>query len=82
VVRAIKAAQRLGFTLSEIQELLSSSRRGRAHKDDLHRRAHSKMMEVERRIAELEQIRHSLQAALTANCDSLTECSCGWTSTS
>jgi hypothetical protein len=40
------------------------------------------MMEVERRIADLEQIRHSLRAPLTANRNSLTECSCGWTSTS
>jgi DNA-binding transcriptional MerR regulator len=80
VVRAIKAAQRLGFTLNEIHELLSLSRRGRANTDDLHLRAHAKMMEVERRIADLEQVRHSLRAALTANCTSLIDCSCGWTS--
>ena len=82
VVCAIKAAQRLGFTLSKIQEVLSLSRRGRAASDDLHLRAHAKMMEIERRIADLEQIRAGLRAALTANCNSLTDCSCGWTSSS
>jgi hypothetical protein len=39
-----------------------------------------KMMEVERSIADLEQLRHSLQTALTSNCNSLTESFCGWTS--
>jgi hypothetical protein len=36
---------------------------GGANKDDLHLRAYAKMMEVERRIADLEQIRHGLRAA-------------------
>lgn len=76
VVRAIKGAQRLGFTLKEIQELLDLSQRGRSS-DDIHRRAHAKMVEVESKIAELERVRLSLRAALDANCDSLTDCSCG-----
>ncbi len=79
IVRAIKGAQRLGFTLNEIQELLVISKRGRS-RDDLHRHAQAKLIEVESRIAKLEQIRLSLRAALAAGCDSLTDCSCGWTS--
>ena len=77
-IRAIKAAQRLGFTLNEIHELLALSDRGRMP-SEVHRRAHAKLLEVESRIADLEQIHSTLQRALTANCDSLTDCSCGWT---
>jgi DNA-binding transcriptional MerR regulator len=79
VVRAIKGAQRLGFTPKEIQELRDPSKRARSG-DDIHRRAHAKMVEVESKIAELERVRLSLQAARDAKCDSLTDCSCGRTS--
>lgn len=75
-IRAIKAAQRLGFTLNEIQELLLLSERGRMP-TEMHRHAHAKLLEVETRIAELVHIRSMLQRALTANCSSLTDCTCG-----
>jgi DNA-binding transcriptional MerR regulator len=80
-IRAIKAAQRLGFTLNEIQELLSLSDRGRIP-GEVHRRAHAKLLEVESRIADLEYIRSTLQRALAAQCESVTECACGWTAQS
>ncbi len=67
VLRVIKAAQRLGFTLDEVAELL-----------DVHAglaaRATSKLAEVEARIADLTVVRDTLRAALDAGCDDLVEC--------
>jgi DNA-binding transcriptional MerR regulator len=76
LVNCIKGAQRLGFTLTEIQELLvlAGHRRGT---DELHRRAQAKLVEIDDRIADLRQIRRNLEAVLDARCESLTECSCG-----
>jgi DNA-binding transcriptional MerR regulator len=76
LLRCIKGAQRLGFTLTEIEELLAlaAHRRGT---DELHRRAQIKLDEIEARIADLEQIRENLLAVLAARCDALTNCSCG-----
>jgi DNA-binding transcriptional MerR regulator len=80
-IRAIKAAQRLGFTLNEIQELLSFSDQV-ACLPRFTDRAHAKLFEVESPNADLEHVRSTLHRALTAQCDSLTECSCGWTAQS
>jgi DNA-binding transcriptional MerR regulator len=76
LVRTIKATQRLGFTLAEIQELfaLSEHRRGA---DELHRRAAAKVAEIDARIGQLQRVRQALLAVLAAECDSLTDCSCG-----
>ena len=75
-VRVIKAAQRLGFTLGEVAELLDAGRHRHGQRPDagLHQRAGSKLAEVEARIADLEVIRGSLRAALDAGCDDLVEC--------
>ncbi|HEU4541275.1 MAG TPA: MerR family transcriptional regulator [Jiangellaceae bacterium] len=76
-VRVIKAAQRLGFTLAEVAELLDAGRHqhGQADADaSLQRRARTKLVEVEERIADLEVIRETLRAALAAGCDDLIEC--------
>lgn len=72
-VRIIKAAQRLGFTLEEVAELIEvGSRRG----DDsgLQARAQTKLLEIEVRMADLETIRDNLRAAIEAGCDDLHEC--------
>ena len=76
LLRTIKAVQRLGFTLAEIEELLTLSehRRGTG---ELHRRAQAKVAEIDARIDHLTQVRQTLLAAMTADCDSLTDCSCG-----
>jgi len=76
LLRTIKAAQRLGFTLAEIEELLdlSEHRRGTG---ELHRRAGAKVAEVDAKIAQLTRVRQALLAVLDADCDSLTDCSCG-----
>jgi DNA-binding transcriptional MerR regulator len=75
-VKIIKAAQRLGFTLAEIQELfdLSAHRRGTV---ELHDRARAKIDEIDGRIARLEAMRADLRAVVAAECDSLSDCSCG-----
>ncbi len=72
-LRVVKAAQRLGFTLDEVRELLDA---GRAHGRDarLQVQAREKLVEVEARIADLATIRDNLAAALAMGCDDLLEC--------
>jgi DNA-binding transcriptional MerR regulator len=72
-LRVIKAAQRLGFTLDEVADLLRVSRR-RGRDSVLQVRAREKVAEVEQRIADLTTIRDNLAAALAMGCDDLHEC--------
>jgi DNA-binding transcriptional MerR regulator len=72
----VKAAQRLGFTLEEVAELLDTGRRRRHPTPDLQARAREKIAEVERRIADLQRIRDGLLQVVAARCDSLTHCTC------
>jgi DNA-binding transcriptional MerR regulator len=85
VLRVIKAAQRLGFTLEEVAELLDVGRHHhghqrtsprRRHTEDagLQQRARAKLAEVEERISDLTTIRDTLIAALDAGCDDLVAC--------
>ncbi len=76
LVRVIKAAQQLGFTLAEIDELieLSAHRRGTS---ELRARATTKIAEIDGKLAHLHAIRDALANVVTADCDSLTHCSCG-----
>ena len=72
-LRIIKAAQRLGFTLAEVADLLEvGKRRGRT--PGLQDRAREKLAEVELRMADLETIRANLVAAIDAGCDDLHVC--------
>jgi DNA-binding transcriptional MerR regulator len=79
VLRVIKAAQRLGFALDEVADLLEVGRhhhrrtRGRADAG-LQARAQAKLAEVEDRIADLVTIRDNLRAAVDAGCEDLIEC--------
>ncbi|HEY7488406.1 MAG TPA: MerR family transcriptional regulator [Streptosporangiaceae bacterium] len=77
LLRVIKAAQRLGFTLDEVADLLAAARgpHGRV-RDRLDKRATAKLAEVEARIADLYIIRDRLRAVLASECASLTECTC------
>jgi MerR family transcriptional regulator, mercuric resistance operon regulatory protein len=75
VLRVIKAAQRLGFSLQEVADLIDvGTHRHRRRHDGLHAQAQQKLAEVDARIADLTVIRETLQAALDAGCDDLITC--------
>lgn len=76
VLRVIKAAQRLGFTLDEVADLLELGRHrhGKLVDAGLQQRAREKLLEVEERITDLEAIRDNLSAAIDAGCDDLVAC--------
>jgi DNA-binding transcriptional MerR regulator len=76
VLRVIKTAQRLGFTLDDVAELvhLGAHRHGRRPDTSLQRRAAAKLTEIEAKIADLQVIAATLRAALDAGCDDLTTC--------
>jgi MerR family transcriptional regulator, mercuric resistance operon regulatory protein len=71
----IKAAQRLGFTLTEVAELIDAGRR-RHPASDLRQRAIDKIGEIDAKIADLQVIRSALTQMVDARCDSLTNCTC------
>ncbi|MEV6299241.1 MerR family transcriptional regulator [Actinoplanes sp. NPDC051861] len=75
LLNVIKAAQRLGFTLGEVAELLDTGRR-RHPSADLRRRAIDKIAEIDQKIADLTAIRTTLTEVVDARCDSLTNCTC------
>lgn len=72
-LRVIKAAQRLGFTLGEVADLIEAGRR-RGRSPGLQARAADKLAEVEARLADLSLIKANLEAAIAAGCDDLHEC--------
>ncbi|MGA8112943.1 MAG: MerR family transcriptional regulator [Actinocatenispora sp.] len=74
-LRVIKAAQRLGFTLEEVAELLEAGRHRHGRPvAGLQERAAVKLTEVDAKIADLTSIRTALVAAVEAGCDDLTVC--------
>lgn len=74
-LRVIKAAQRLGFTLEEVAELLEAGRHRHGRPvPGLQPRAAAKLAEVDAKIADLTTIRTALAAAVEAGCDDLTVC--------
>lgn len=76
VLRVIKTAQRLGFSLDEIAELLQPDRSWHHGGPDagLRGRLAGKLAEVEAKIADLTVTAHTLRAALETGCEDLTEC--------
>jgi DNA-binding transcriptional MerR regulator len=75
LLTVIKAAQRLGFTLDEVADLLDTGRR-RHPSADLRQRAIGKIAEIDAKIADLAAIRATLTEVVDARCDSLTNCTC------
>ncbi|WP_040840624.1 MerR family transcriptional regulator [Nocardia brevicatena] len=76
VLRVIKAAQRLGFTLDEVADLLTATGLGQPRaKAGLQARAAVKLAEVDAKLTELTLVRDTLRAALAAGCDDLVVCS-------
>jgi DNA-binding transcriptional MerR regulator len=77
VLRVIKAAQRLGFTLDEAADLLDAGRHRhgrRTEQPGLQARARAKLAQVETKITDLQVIAGTLRAALDAGCDDLVAC--------
>ena len=77
ILRVIKAAQRLGFTLDEVADLLEAGRHDhhrRRPDANLAGRAREKLVEVEERIADLQVIATTLRSTVDAGCDDLVEC--------
>lgn len=75
-LRFIRRAQELGFSLTEIRELLSLRSSRTATSRDIRKRAEAKIADVETKIKSLEAIRKALRK-LTDTCDGcspLTEC--------
>lgn len=76
VLRVIKAAQGLGFTLDEVADLLDAGQHRHGLNPDagLRVRARTKLAEVEAKIADLQVIADTLRAAVDVGCDDLVEC--------
>jgi DNA-binding transcriptional MerR regulator len=76
LLRTIKTAQRLGFTLDETSELLRAGRHveGHRHGRGVHGLAAIKLAEVEAKIADLAVIRDVLRRAIDAGCEDLSAC--------
>jgi MerR family mercuric resistance operon transcriptional regulator len=75
VLRVIKAAQRLGFTLDEVADLLDAGRHRHGRPDSgLRSRAQDKLAEVQAKIADLQVIAGTLRSAVDAGCDDLMAC--------
>jgi DNA-binding transcriptional MerR regulator len=75
LIGVIKDAQRLGFTLEEIADLLEASQH-RHRTADLRQRAAGKVAEIDRKVAHLAAIRAALTEVISAACDSPTDCTC------
>jgi DNA-binding transcriptional MerR regulator len=76
MLRVIKTAQRLGFTLDEVADLLKFGRDRRPRRSDsgLRARAAGKLAEIEAKISDLQVIEATLRSAIDAGCDDLTAC--------
>ena len=73
-LRIIKVAQRLGFTLDEVAELLEAGKHHHGAGAGLLARTEAKIAEVDQKIADLNVISASLVAAQEAGCDDLAQC--------
>jgi DNA-binding transcriptional MerR regulator len=75
-VKAVKEAQGLGFTLSEIAEHARLTRGGDAQ-EPIRVRLAQKIDEVDAKLASLQRVREELARVLGCACDSLDHCTCG-----
>ncbi|HEU4909000.1 MAG TPA: MerR family transcriptional regulator [Propionibacteriaceae bacterium] len=75
VLRVIKAAQRLGFTLDEVADLLKTGRHRHGRVDaGLQAHAAAKIAEIDTRMDDLRVIRATLVSAMEVGCDDLMVC--------
>jgi DNA-binding transcriptional MerR regulator len=75
-VKAVKAAQQLGFTLEEIAEHARLTRGGRPH-EAVRTRVAQKIDEIDAKLASLRHVREELARVVGCACDSLDHCTCG-----
>lgn len=73
-MRMIKAAQRVGFTLEEVADLLAATRLGGRSDAGLRARAAEKLAAVDQKLVELTEVRDTLRATLDAGCQNLLVC--------
>ena len=76
-LRAIKEAQAVGFTLSEIADYLRAARRSGSPSEALRVRMAAKIDEIDARIAGLRRMREELARVVGCACESLDHCTCG-----
>lgn len=62
----IRKARDLGFTLQEIGQLLALSEDGHAGAGDVKQRAKAKLSDLDRKIAEMQEMRRSLEKLVNA----------------
>jgi MerR family mercuric resistance operon transcriptional regulator len=75
LLQVIKTAQRLGFSLHEVADLLETGTHHHGRRDaGLQAKATAKIAEIDQKIADLTVIRGSLVQALDAGCDDLVAC--------
>jgi DNA-binding transcriptional MerR regulator len=77
LLRAVKEAQAVGFTLGEIAEYLRVGRRSASPSEALRVRMAAKIDEIDARIAGLRRMRDELARVVGCACDSLDHCTCG-----
>ena|GEM_PF-215463 len=77
LLRAIKEAQAVGFTLAEIADYLRAARRGSSPSEALRVRMAAKIDEIDLRIGALRRMRDELARVVGCACDSLDHCTCG-----
>ena len=76
-LRAIKEAQAVGFTLTEIAEVMRAARRSNAPSEALRVRMATKIDQIDARIAGLQRVREELARVAGCACTSLDHCTCG-----
>lgn len=76
LLRVIKTAQQLEFTLAEVADLLETGAHQHGHRAEagLQARAGAKLAEVDQKISDLVVIRDTLREATDAECDDLVAC--------
>lgn len=75
LVRVIKTAQRLGFSLSEVADLLETGSHHHGRRPvGLQAKARAKITEIDQKITDLTVIRETLALAVDAGCDDPVVC--------
>jgi DNA-binding transcriptional MerR regulator len=74
LLRVIKAAQALGFTLDEVAELIDTGSHAHRRRANLHEVAEAKLRQVREKIAALQRIEQTLLEVRDAGCHDLATC--------